>query len=207
MCAYQPTTRKHFDMESDPFDDILGLEEQFYNEGHQLGLTDGAKAGRIEGRVFGLEKGFEKFVESGRVHGRATVWAGRLSKASASNKEEPTSVLPSSSSTEQPDASVITSTKLPTLSDKGRIEKHIRVLYALMEPATLSTENTEDAVSDFDDRFKRAQGKIKIIEKVLGEEGVPTGNTDDSTGNPNAPGKSKGDGANIEDVDILKARH
>src|SRR5271156_4071878 len=52
-------------MESDPFDDLLSLEDRFYNEGFQLGTTDGVKAGRIEGRVFGLEKGFEKYVEMG----------------------------------------------------------------------------------------------------------------------------------------------
>ena len=194
-------------MEYDPFDDILGLEEQFYDEGHQLGITDGAKAGRIEGRVFGLEKGFEKYVESGRVHGRASVWAGRLPTTPRVSKEESISTKSPSSNTKQPDTSATTSAKLPTLAGNSRIEKHVRILYALMEPATLSTENTEDAVSDFDDRFKRAQGKIKIIEKVLGEEAVGSGNIDSGAGQSGSTAKSSGDGANIEDVDILKARH
>lgn len=192
-------------MEADPFDDLLGLEEQFYDEGHQLGVADGAKAGRIEGRVFGLEKGFEKFVESGRVHGRAAVWAGRLPKITGVTNEDLLSTASSDLSTKQPNGSiseVATIAKLPALSDKSRIEKQIRVLYALMEPATLSTENSEEAVSDFDDRYKRAQGKIKIIEKVLGEEGY-----NGRSGQTGASAKSNGDGANIEDVDILKARH
>jgi len=33
----------------------------------------------------------------------------------------------------------------------------------------LSTENTEEAVSEFDDRLKRAEGKAKIIERLVGE--------------------------------------
>jgi hypothetical protein len=60
--------------EGDIFDSILDLEEQFYAEGYKLGVADGARAGRIEGRVFGLEKGFEKFLEAGRLHGRAIIW-------------------------------------------------------------------------------------------------------------------------------------
>merc|ERR1712093_478906 len=52
------------------FDEVLGLEEQFYEDGFRQGYEDGVKAGRVEGRTFGLEKGFEKYVESGRLHGK-----------------------------------------------------------------------------------------------------------------------------------------
>jgi hypothetical protein len=172
--------------ETDPFDDILGLEDKFYSEGYALGATDGAQAGRIEGRVFGLEKGFEKYVEMGRLHGRALVWNSRLPSL-----QRPASVV-------DQNAAPCPSAILPSLPANPRLEKHLRVLYALTEPVSLSTENTEDAVSDFEDRLKRALGKIKIIDRLVGEEG---GEMKD--------GKSAGGGAeaNIEDVDILKARH
>merc|ERR1711977_512089 len=49
------------------------------------------------------------------------------------------------------------------------LAKHLKVLHALAESESLSTENTEEAVSDFDDRLKRAQGKAKIIERIVGE--------------------------------------
>ncbi len=39
----------------------------------------------------------------------------------------------------------------------------------LLEPDTLSTENTDEAVNDFDDRLKRAQGKARIVEMMLAE--------------------------------------
>src|SRR4051812_19439144 len=64
-------------MPVNPFDEVLGLEEQFYDDGYQQGLADGVKAGQIEGRTFGLEKGFEKYAESGRLHGKALIWANR----------------------------------------------------------------------------------------------------------------------------------
>ena len=138
---------------SDPFDDLMNLEEKFYSEGYALGETEGSKAGRIEGRVFGLEKGFEKFMEAGRLHGRAMVWAARFPQQEGAMKLNET-VVPAQQSA------------LPFLSNNPRLEKHIRVLYALSEPASLSTDNTEEAVSDFDDRLKRSHAKIKIIERL-----------------------------------------
>jgi hypothetical protein len=46
-------------------------------------MADGLAAGRAEGRQLGLERGFQKFVESGRLQGRAIVWANRLRLARA----------------------------------------------------------------------------------------------------------------------------
>jgi hypothetical protein len=58
---------------------------------------------------------------------------------------------------------------LPSLPKSQRLERHLKVLHALSESESLSTENTEEAVSDFDDRLKRAEGKAKIIERLVGE--------------------------------------
>jgi hypothetical protein len=197
-------------MEADPFDDLLGLEEQFYNEGFQLGKSDGAKAGRIEGRVFGLEKGFEKYVDSGRLHGRSLVWASRLPKPQASNKELQHTILDAdtnkpTSSTTSIDDSQSSRDNLPRLPENPRLEKHLRVLYALTEPASSSTENTEDAVSDFDDRLKRAKAKVKVIERLIGESGLSQ-NTERGT-NVTLSGQQAASGGNIEDVSALNARH
>ncbi|KAH7266162.1 hypothetical protein B0J15DRAFT_534258 [Fusarium solani] len=134
---------------SDPFEDVLNLEERFYSEGYQLGLKDGIKAGRIEGRSFGMEKGFEKFLESGRLAGKAVVWANRMPPKDGSSS----------------------ACTLPPLPRNARLEKNVNTLYALVEPDTLSTENSDDAVQDFDDRIKRAQGKAKIVERMVGGSG------------------------------------
>lgn len=67
-------------MADDLFDSILHLEDDFYREGYALGEADGAPAGRLEGRAFGLEKGFEKYAEMGRLHGKAVIWASRLQR-------------------------------------------------------------------------------------------------------------------------------
>lgn len=163
-------------MADDPLDGVLNLEEQFYQEGFAQGFEDGIRAGRIEGRSFGLERGFEKFQESGRLHGKAIIWANRLPNLKARSaaavasheterKLESTEDL-GSSSTGEPKVRQ----GLPPLQSNPRLEKNVSVLYALVEPESLSTENTDEAVNDFDDRIKRAQGKAKIIERTIGED-------------------------------------
>ena len=118
----------------DPFDDLFNLEDRFYDEGFQQGEADGRRAGLVEGRTLGLENGFKKFAEAGRLQGKAVMWANQF----AGNKH-------------------------------ARARKNLRLMYALVEPGTLSTTNTDEAVNDFDDRVKRAQGKARVIEKMLGE--------------------------------------
>lgn len=164
-------------MADDPLDGVLNLEEQFYQEGFKQGSEDGIKAGRIEGRSFGIERGFEKFQESGRLHGKAIIWANRLpnlkarSAATRASREtertlENAEQLGSSSTTCEPEVRK----GLPPLQSNPRLEKNVTVLYALVEPESLSTENNDEAVNDFDDRIKRAQGKAKIIERTIGED-------------------------------------
>ncbi|RDA86159.1 hypothetical protein CP532_3065, partial [Ophiocordyceps camponoti-leonardi (nom. inval.)] len=157
---------------SDPLEDVLHLEDRFYREGYQQGLDDGAKAGRVEGRCFGMEKGFEKFLEGGRLAGKAIVWANRLPSqgddgdgdgdGDAVTDKEPCR-RDKDHKTEPPPRCT-----LPPLSNKNRIDKHVRALYALVEPGTLSTENTDEAVQIFDNRIKRAQGKAKVVERIVG---------------------------------------
>ncbi|KAF9880769.1 duf1715 domain-containing protein [Colletotrichum karsti] len=143
-------------MDSDPFDDVLNLEEQFFTEGYRQGTEDGILAGKIEGRSVGLAKGYEKFLESGRVHGRAVVWANRLS-------------LPQKTNAVPADQQQLKTCSLPPLAPNARLEKNVTAAFALVEPDTLAKENNDDAVNDFDDRFKRAQGKVKIVERMTGE--------------------------------------
>lgn len=132
----------------DPFDTLFNLEDQYYSEGYNLGVADGSQAGRVEGRVFGLEKGFEKFAAMGALAGRCAVWEARLPTETEAQTNH---------------------AQLKSLPKNARLAKHLQTLYALTEAESLSTENNEDSVSDFDDRFKRAEGKVKVVEKLIGE--------------------------------------
>ncbi|CAA9964230.1 Yae1-N domain containing protein [Pyrenophora teres f. maculata] len=161
---------------TDPFDTLLTLEDTLYTTAYTLGASDGAHAGRIEGRIFGLEKGFEKFAALGVLHGRSVIWASRL--------PNPTPSLPSPFKTLEPQqeqnnneienknesndvANAIY--KLPPLPPNPRLQTHTPLLHSLTDPETFSTANTEDAVADYDDRFKRAGAKAKVIQRIVGE--------------------------------------
>ncbi|KAL8895847.1 MAG: hypothetical protein Q9207_007985 [Kuettlingeria erythrocarpa] len=198
-------------MAPDPLDSLFELENTFYEEGHELGVQDGGRAGRIEGRQFGLEKAFEKYVVMGRLHGRSVVWAGRLSSPSQASSElgaEDSAGVSKDASSQQashPPESTAPDAIMARIPHSTRLEKHIRTLYALTEPASLSTDNTEDAVSDFDDRLRRAEGKVKIIEKAVGDASLDSNSSSASSGNA-GQSSSRGDGG-IEDMSVLQARH
>ncbi|KAI4095218.1 MAG: hypothetical protein LQ344_001730 [Seirophora lacunosa] len=192
-------------MATDPLDELFELEDTFYKEGYNLGVQDGSRAGQIEGRLFGLEKAFEKYTAMGKLHGRSVVWSGRLSSAPEAELPSPTQ----SSDGQDPETRKTAPDPLPPLPFNPRLEKHVRTLYALTEPASLSTENSEDAVSDFDDRLRRAEGKVKIIERFIGEETTAITTASgivDGTSRGGQHGIVKRDGG-IEDASVLQARH
>ncbi|CAK7271648.1 hypothetical protein SEPCBS57363_004731 [Sporothrix epigloea] len=118
----------------DPFQELFSLEDGFYDEGFRQGQSDGERAGLVEGRTLGLETGFTKFVEAGRLQGKAIVWANVISGTGTGRKGL----------------------------------KNLQMLYSLIEPGTLPTANTDEAVNDVDDRVKRAQAKARVLEKIVG---------------------------------------
>ncbi|KAI9773856.1 MAG: hypothetical protein M1840_006082 [Geoglossum simile] len=198
--------------DEDPFVSLLGLEEKFYQEGHAEGESDGTRSGLIEGRVFGVEKGFEKYLAMGRLRGRAVVWAGRLQKYQTPESGKPLlsqAPVANGGESNQPGSKVAPPQRprLPSLPVNPRLEKHIKTLCALTEPASLSIENTEDSVSEFDDRLKRALAKGKVIERVIGESDLnPDGDNMLSEEQRWDREKRGGGYGNIEDVDILRVR-
>ncbi|TKA76788.1 hypothetical protein B0A55_05843 [Friedmanniomyces simplex] len=160
--------------QDDPFATLFNLEDQFYTEGYILGNTDGSRAGRIEGRLFGLDKGFAKFAEMGRMNGRAGVWGTRLPLSAApvpgSNDLKGRGVSAQSSSTPTSSPSGTKGTLVPLLSSSDRLRKHIERLSELTDPESLETKNTEDAVAECEERLAGARSKVTLIAKVVGED-------------------------------------
>lgn len=192
---------------NDPFDDILNLEEQYYRDGYEEGLKDGVEAGRIEGYSLGLRKGFEKFAEAGRLQSKAIVWANRIPKYQHRRQlTQPTQDNNNTSEQGAPSEDVETkeagsdetsARQLPVIQSNLRLEKNIEMLYGLVEPGTLSTDNDDESVNDFDSRVKGALGKQRIIERVIGE-GAKGRNTTTAT-------SSLGRNDNIEDVGKIQS--
>lgn len=154
-------------VEIDPFDSLLSIEEELYEEGYQQGYQDGLRQSQFEAQLFGIEKGFEKFIVMGKLQAKAAIWAARISVNDAMSKTQLEEQSNDRKSTESQDSK--RSIQLPPLPQNPRLEKHIQTLLALVDDSTLSTANSDDAVAEFDDRLKRAQAKEKVIEKIIGE--------------------------------------
>lgn len=157
--------------DNDPLDSLLSLEDQYYQEGYDLGLSDGTRAGRIEGRLFGLQKGTEKHLELGRLSGKATIWSARLNPGPNPNLGR----------NETADMQIV------PLQASERLRKHITRLCDLTDPSTLSTENSEDAVEEFESRLKDARLKTVLISKSVGE-GDKLSKSNDGRSKSQSPG-------------------
>jgi hypothetical protein len=183
-------------MDTDILDNILSLEEEFYKEGYHLGVIDGARAGYTEGSVFAVEKSFEKLLQIGRLYGRALVWDQRLISSGVSVREE--EVQPNKKEEDAINTDIVTS--MPPLHQGSRLAKNIHTLLALVDPATLVLQNTEEAVSEIEERLKGASLKVKLIQRALGESAFGDGSAADGSG--------AGDGSgSIEDISSLHVRH
>ena len=195
---------------------LLDLEEEFYKEGYDLGAADGAQAGYTEGSVFAVEKGFEKFVEMGRLYGKALVWAQRLADSKASKQpgaktDTDTDDISTTYaiSHKDLDASLDPSvcTEMATLPPSARLGKNLDILLELVDPASLVMANTEEAVIDVDERLKGAIIKAKLIQRALGER-EDTADIHPGARDTPAGATTSGDGTgSIEDISSLNIRH
>lgn len=177
-------------MASDPFDDLLGIEDDYYQEGYDAGVADSTYAGLIEGRVFGIEKGYEKALELGKQRGRALVWQQRLdlSTSGEQSHQQVTSSSEGQSTSELSEAVMMRhiAQALPRLPTNTRLRKHVGALLAAADPTAVDRDNSDEAVTDFDDRIAKANAKTKVIANIVGEVFSPssTGSSgiEDSTG-------------------------
>ena len=194
-------------MDTDLLDGVLDLEEKFYAEGHELGTNDGARAGYNEGTVFAVEKGFEKFQEMGRLYGKGIIWSkrlpghhGLLHPTNQSSESKATKQASSPSNDTNTTAPALEDLKLANLPGNPRLEKHLTTFLTLVDPTTLSMENTEEAVAEFDDRLKKATAKAKVIERIIGEQSEGSGR------GGHRAADQQGSNDNIEDIGPLPPR-
>jgi hypothetical protein len=196
------TQSKPADIHDDPFDSLLTLEDTLYTTAYSLGVSAGSRSGRIEGRLFGLEQGFEKFATLGELHGRSVVWGSRIpitSPTTSTTTKPSTSNSELSVSKETSDANAnaqedIHADTFPGFkSPSSRLTSNIHLLHALTDPSTFSTENTEEAVADYDDRVRRAGAKAKVIERIVGESTATSAKSPDGAAAREAGVRIKGE--------------
>jgi hypothetical protein len=149
----------------DDLDDLLELEDGFYQEGFDAGVADSEHAGLVEGKIFGIEKGYDKVLDLGRLHGRALVWQHRL-------KDNPTDVILTGSHHEGMTASREATeawVAMESLPKNSRLDKNIQTLLALTAPSKLPTDNSDESVEQVEDALSKSKAKSKIISATTGE--------------------------------------
>ncbi|KPI37593.1 uncharacterized protein AB675_4044 [Cyphellophora attinorum] len=156
-------------MADDLFDDVLDIEDQFYKEGFDAGAADGTHAGLVEGKIFGIEKGYDKALELGRLHGRALVWNHRLRQghfaASGSSNLTETTESSAQSGTDLSNAF----SAMPALPKSARLEKNVESLLSLTSPKHVPTANDDESVEKVEDLIMKATNKAKIVSNTVGE--------------------------------------
>ncbi|KAJ5995815.1 hypothetical protein N7481_002792 [Penicillium waksmanii] len=191
-------------MDSNILDSLLDIEEDFYKEGYDLGVADGAHAGYTEGSVFAVEKGFEKFIELGRLYGKSLVWAQRLadSETKAETSEQSQTAPVKVKTDDALSLDPLISKEMPQLpAHSARLARNLQTLMELVDPASLDMSNTEEAVNDVDERLRGAAVKAKLIQRAMGE-------SEDGIGSITKDGQKPGDGTgSIEDISALNVRH
>ena len=205
----------------DLFDSLLDVEEGLYEEGYDLGVADGVEAGYVEGSVFAVEKGFENFLEIGRLYGKALVWAQRM--PGPNNHPDPIQQRSSGihehqhqhhnndndhsenliNQKDEISLGPSACNDMSHLPRSSRLAKNLSSLLELVDPASLVMQNTEDALTDAEERRRGALVKAKLIQRVLGErEGI----SDIHPDMRETPVVGDGSGS-IEDISSLSIRH
>lgn len=63
------------------FDEVLNLEEQFYQEGYQEGREANLRDNYLEGKQYGLQVGFQRYALLGQIRGICEVLESRTTDA------------------------------------------------------------------------------------------------------------------------------
>ncbi|CAG8541599.1 23684_t:CDS:2 [Cetraspora pellucida] len=119
-------------------DDLVNLETMFVEIGREDGLKNGIKAGALEGRLLGCEKGYEILNEIGFYDGVAEMWLKILEKGlNIHNVKKPTN------------------------------ERLIKQLTSLRELiSTFPIENQQNV--EFLDLLSKVRSKYKVCTSLLG---------------------------------------
>ncbi len=196
-------------MNDDILDSVLDLEETSYQAGFEEGKADGLEAGYTEGRIFGIERGYHKALEMGKLHGRAIMLNACLFDPNPmpGNGLNPlpleAAIVTTQDSRPGNDNTTPDPSSLPTLPENPRLKKQIEMLLKLTDPQTLSVENTDEAVEEFDDRMKKAVAKAKIIDRMIVEP-KNMSVSGESIGKRPQPAAGS---ANIEELNNAAVRH
>ncbi|CAH2354332.1 protein Lto1p [[Candida] railenensis] len=136
------------------FDQVLNLEEEYYNEGFKEGQEFSTKEQYIEGKEYGYQTGFQRFVMVGYMKGLLESWR---------ELENPSSSLENHLNQLE---SLINTIQLTNGDEEVAIyEKNIsKARNKLRVIATLTKDS--DKVNKLDELVKNVGGSLQVSENV-----------------------------------------
>jgi hypothetical protein len=61
-------------------EDVLNIETEYYNKGYSDGINESSQNQYIEGREYGYQTGFQRFLVIGYIQGLVEYWQANISK-------------------------------------------------------------------------------------------------------------------------------
>ncbi|CAM9019516.1 unnamed protein product [Wickerhamomyces anomalus] len=151
------------------FDEVLNLEEQFYKEGFEEGQAESTKKSFLEGKEYGLQAAFQKYVFVGQVQGIVDLlvegFGGELSGQAKSQLDQIV-VLIDSIKTDNDYGNVVESEKIIT-----KIRNKVRILMNLLGTKKQLSLNALDDVASTITGLKEDKSQT-TIGNLTNDEGM-----------------------------------
>lgn len=156
-------------------DYLLNLEQQYYQEGYEKGANEKAKENYVEGKQFGLQVGFQRFLILGQIQGIIEVLKGSLEDKStvSRNVENIDSLLAAIEMSNDDDAVAGYESKILKVRNKLR-----NVLLSLQRRSGRSTE-TSLTLEDVEEVCTKIAGQLKayVEDEEEKEDSAPPDHT------------------------------
>lgn len=139
-------------MEEVNLEDVLLLEDEFYKKGYQEGQDESAREQYLEGKVYGLQTGFQRFLVIGYMRGLLDEWNQDSNKLTQTHLAQLEKYIGSISMSND-DAAVQDYEKALTLA-----RNKVRVISAITKSG--------DKVAKLDELIREVGGTLQVSENV-----------------------------------------
>lgn len=147
--------RRVYNMENE-LDDILNLEEQYYNEGFIEGQNESTKKQLLEGKEYGYQTGFQRFLIVGYISGLIEFWYKNINSYDQKSLKNHLDQL----------QIILDGIKMTNFDDD--VEKYEKSLIKLRNKIRIITNLVKEQwkFKDVDDLVKEIGGIVQLNENV-----------------------------------------
>lgn len=133
-------------------DDVLDLEKEYYEEGYTEGQERSVKDNRLEGKAYGLQTGFQRFLVVGYIRGLIEIWSKDDSKAVQNHLKQLKDLM----------------SDIPTTNGDKEVELYEQAIgKARNKVRVLGTiTKTSEKVAKLDSLLKEIGGQLQVSENV-----------------------------------------